>query len=599
MIAIPSFEHVAIVGDDAWLAAEISSLFTRPRRYLTVMDGPRLTRPDYTNEVIRRTNALSLAQTRRVVFANLPADQSCALSERQPAGMFISANTREEARSALRGWTKGPAEKLAWGRDHLGVGLLLARRSKKFLDTAEETSPPINFVSGGTHLLIVCEAGEDLAEVTGSNLAFATDASLLTVPQLPDRDQDQWLEEIYALGSGENVTTRFACIRDRVRTRLPAFDFREYKQVLFITNGFPWGMAMPERPTTHLFAYPDLGRMIVEGIWAASRTGKSARTALLIQSDHIAGSEIEAIRESLKQNQTLVRIQAGPRATVHNVRMLLETVPFDIVVISTHAGDVSGKRVTYKFTDSEGIARCLVVDEAVGFGYDPTTEKVCVQTFCRFHELDGVDWSDSVAKSSLYVGSAISTWSAMGDVQERAKYRVASEEIIRVNGSMGLRMSDDVWLPMMHGFAPGCTPIVFNNACSSWHELSKRFMFPGASAYIGTLFPVTEAEAQAVGTSFFQRELGKSLPVALWASQNHVYERQDRRPYAMCGLPFSSIQRNTIDSIAFLSQYYPRAIATLSRKANTTAIEELRENFIQQKDFLSKEAEILADWIRS
>jgi hypothetical protein len=190
-------------------------------------------------------------------------------------------------------------------------------------------------------------------------------------------------------------------------------------------------------------------------------------------------------------------------------------LPFDIVVISTHTGDVSGERVTYEFKDSEGLSRRLVIDHAVGFGYDPKTDKVLVQQFERFHELDGVNWTDRAAKENLYVGAAITSWVALGDVLERNKYKVTAEKIQRVIGSMALQMHDDLWFPMLHAFSPSCSPAITNNGCSSWHQLSKRFAFAGARAYVGALFPITEAEAQEVGISIFRKHLGVSLPTAL------------------------------------------------------------------------------------
>ena len=423
-----------------------------------------------------------------------------------------------------------------------------------------------------------------------SNLAFATDASFLIIPELPDSEEKEWLEEIYALGSNGNASSRFITIRDRVRGRLPNFQFSSYKQVLFIGNGFPWGIAVPECPTTHMFTFPDFGRSVVEGLYAASHPESGARTSLLIHPGEVPGSEIETIADCLKRNRTLLRVQAGQAATTRNVRMLVETVPFDVIVISTHAGDVSGSRITYEFTDSEGIARRLIIDEAVGFEYDLRSDKVMVEPFNRFHELDGIDWTNSVAKENLYIGTAITSWVAMGIVG-RSKYRVASEDIPRVIGSMGLRMHDRVWMPALHGFAPGCTPIVFNNACSSWHRLSATFMFAGARAYVGALFPVIESEAQEVGTSFFQKEINTSFSKALWTSQNRTYQGQDRRPYAMVGLPFGSIQPNTIDPIAYLSNYYSQAISDCNHSAENTTSHELRDNFLRYKDFLVKDAE--------
>jgi hypothetical protein len=587
MGAIPQFETVAIVGDKPSLVAEIASLFTRPRRYLPVLDGPRMARADWDNEVIRRSNALLKAQSRRVVLADLPSEPAQHLSQYWPEGTCISVTSADEAAAALKSWVKAPRERIVWGSENLGVGLLLARRSKKFLRIAEGASPTTNFVSGGLHLLIVCEMGNELAQVAASNLAFATDAAFLMLPQLGKEEQDEWLEEIYAIDSGGDVSSRFSFIRDRVRHKLPDFQFRDYKQILFVTNGFPWGIAVPECATTHMFSYPDFGRSIVEGIWASQQPSCGARNALLIHPQQVAGSEIETIANLLGKNGTLVRLQAGPQATVNKVQMLVETLPFDIIVLSTHVGDIPGERATYEFKDSEGLSRRLVIDHAVGFGYDPKTSKVLVQQFERFHELDAVDWTDSAAKKNLYVGTAIQSWLDLGDIHERSKFKVYSETIPRVIGSMGLQLHDHIWIPMIQGFPPSCSPMVINNGCSSWHELSKRFTFAGARAYVGTLFPVTEAEAQEVGALIFKQEFGVFMPTQLWVSQNAVYGNQDRRPYAMVGLPFCSIQPNTINSVSYLEKEYRKAIAEYGRKEETSPFPEIKENSQRFKDFLS------------
>ena len=583
---IPPFEIVAIVGDEPRLVAEISSMFTRPRRYLPIIDGPRMNRPDSSNEVIRRCNAIVMAQSRRVVVADLPVDRTQELSRNWPSGTFISVTSAKEVDKALKGWIKCPNEKMDWGSDNLGVGLLLARRSKRYLQTAAGASSPIASVPGGTHLLIACEVGHELAQIAASNLAFAMDATFLAIPQISDQERKEWLEEIYAIGSGSDMSGQFAIICDRVRKRLPEFEFEKFKQILFVTNGFPWGIAVPECTTTHMFSFPDFGRSLVEGIWSAGHESGCTRNVLLIDPQQVEGAEIGRIRKSLTENGTIVRVQSGPMATVNKVQMLMETLPFDIIVLSTHAGDIPGERATYEFMDSENISRCLVIDHAVGFGFDPKTNKVLVQQFDRFHKLDGVDWTDLEAKSRLYVGTAIRSWLGLGDILERNKYKVTSEQIPRVIGSMGLRMHDHIWIPMLHGFSPSCAPIVINNVCSSWHELSVRFTFAGARAYVGTLFPVTDVEAQEVVTSIFQKHLGASLSIALWTAQNAVYESQSRRPYAMVGLPFCSIRRNTTDSLAYVEEEYRKAIDVYARKAEESSFPEVKENSLRFKEFV-------------
>jgi hypothetical protein len=63
------------------------------------------------------------------------------------------------------------------------------------LETIDSESPSTSFVPNGAHLLIVCERGKDFAEVNASNLAFATEASFLMIPELPMNEGTEWLEE--------------------------------------------------------------------------------------------------------------------------------------------------------------------------------------------------------------------------------------------------------------------------------------------------------------------------------------------------------------------------------------------------------------------
>src|SRR5215211_7255574 len=81
------------------------------------------------------------------------------------------------------------------------------------------------------------------------------------------------------------------------------------------------------------------------------------------------------------------------------------------------------------------------------------------------------------------------------------------------------------------------SPIIINNACVSWHELAGRFLFSNARAYIGTLFSVSDIEAEAIVVSLLDKHFGKLLPHALWSAQNAVYGKGgDRRPYLVTGV---------------------------------------------------------------
>lgn len=121
MLTIPSFEHSALVTDDPLLAAQISALFVYPGRYLPVMDGPRMSRPDSDNEVVRRRNALALTAARRVLMGGL---SSSAVDGIRPGWKNCTvADQYCEHLQALRGSVKRPRGSLRWGPDNLGVGV--------------------------------------------------------------------------------------------------------------------------------------------------------------------------------------------------------------------------------------------------------------------------------------------------------------------------------------------------------------------------------------------------------------------------------------------------------------------------------------------
>jgi hypothetical protein len=584
MLQVPSFETVALVTDDDALAARASSLFRRRGRYFSVLDGPRMSTQDADNEAVRRHNALVMTGARQILMGGLP---SAAITVMQSGWKSCTVcDDYEDLVKALRGIVRRPPNALRWGRENLGVGLYVARMQGKELCTDLASSPEQTVVEAGTHLLVACERGDAFAEVVASNLAFASGASFALFPELPEDKREDWLEELYALGDGGNVTGQFNDLAQRARAWLGPLAFARHKTVLFVTAGFPWGISVPEKATSHMYRYPDFGRAVVEGLWASQSAARSSRTALLIDPHTVNGSEIPEINLALRRNGTLIRAATGSAATSTKVQFLLDLLPFDIIVLSSHAGDVPGERITYEYPDADGRQRRLTVDRALGWGYDRVEDKVQVTEYFRFHALDGVDWRDRAAKAALPVGSAITSWIASGGAADREENIIKREPIPRVIGSMAIQLHGGPWLFASHGFAPEAAPLIVNNSCWSWHELSGRTTFAGARAYVGSLMPITDSEAQEVGQALFGRYLGCELATALWLTQRHVYGASARRPYVMVGLPFVSVRPNKADAVSFLNKSYLDSIAHWSDRARLSPHEKVRSNAKRFVSFL-------------
>ena len=576
MLRVPNFEPVVLVTDDNILAARVSALFVRPAQYFPVLDGPRMSRPDADNEIVRRRNAMVMCDPRQVLLGGLPKEAIKGMQEGWKS--YTVSNNFDDHVHALRGVVKRPRRAFYWGPSDLGIGLYQARLEGKEFLPGDAKSPNFGVIEAGRHLLIACEAGNEFSQVLASNLAFSCAASFAVFPELPESDRDKWIEDLYALGEGGDASGRLNLIAQRAHLHLRSIDLSPYKMVLFVTAGFPWGIALRATATTHMYLYPDFGRAIIEGTWASQLAERSARTALLVDPHMVEGSEIPIINRALLKNGSLTRVMRGPAARITRIQFLLDLIPHDIIVLASHAGDAPGERITYEYPDAEGLQRRLTVDRALGIGHEPYDDKFGVTEYIRFHSLDGVDWRDKAGKAALPVGSAMTSWRDIGNARDRKNFIVSNEPIARVVGSMAIKLYDGIWLFTSHGFAPECAPLIVNNSCWSWHELSERATFAGARGYVGSLFPVTDAEAQEIGKALFDRHIGKDLPHALWLAQRDVYGQSARRPYVIVGLPYISIRPNISDASRFLDEKYVDGIAHWEDRAKNSPYEEIRNN---------------------
>lgn len=545
-IKCPALSTDAIISDDPELAAALSSALARRDTYLPILDGPRLTRPDRASEVARRIAPLARAGTKSTLLAGLSEDARAALIDKLPDNHAKVVDFNDVAALSVDP-KRVERPRLVWGRDRIGLGLLTALYSGQLIEFADKRSAGVAVPSKSGHL-VICEAHEPLSEVIAANYAYALNAGLYTFDETDEVESKALLEAFYSIDApGVNAAAERARLSVRMRELVGAVDLPANGSLTFIVRKLPIGVAFPELPGTHLFTYPDLGRAIVNGLAAEQPSTRGTNIAVLVNPQKVAAPEIEAAAKLLPERKIFVRGYEGRGANVRAVSEMVDLFPYDLLLFATHCGDASGFRWTYEFRDSEGIDRKLVVDVAIGVGHTDDEDILRVMQYNRFHSLDGVDWNDPAAKADLYVGSAIRDWSER--VRDKEFEPVLREPLDRVLGSAVLAMADNNYLPMPRALACEGSPIIFNNACVSWHELAGRFMFTDARAYIGTLYPVSDIEAEAVAVALLGKHFGKMLPHALWSAQNGVYgEGSDRRPYVVSGV-FPQRLRSTREDV--------------------------------------------------
>jgi hypothetical protein len=530
----PKLIRTLVMGDNPKLLAQVSCLLAKKGCYLPVVDGPRMTRQDYLAEVSIRGNAAGNMRAKTVLFVGLP-EETCSLFSRQvPASVSKRIALAEEVKETPGLARKLKAEPLFWGADNLAYGLLTALREQRSIAFGPHSSPALPVQTRSGHW-VVCEAGDEHAQVIAANYAYSLGAGLCMVPKVDRRHAEDLLETFYSLYElQESVSDALTRLHQKLRDLSGPLPLVSMRSVTFISNWLPFGVAYPEFPSTHLAMYPQLGVSVLNGFVAEQDDRHGIGCAILVDPQKAEAPEIEAAATLLKDRRVFVRGYVGPAANVLNISRMVELYPYDLLVIATHCGDASGWRWSYEFEDSSGKMRRLEVDTAIGVALsDRGDDKLQVTQLFNFTSLDGVSWHDPQRDSKLVVGSAILDFSKRIDELKP----VLKVPIDRVHRSAVLQMHDNNYLPMHRSIAGHGCPVILNNACASWHRLSETFVLGGARAYLGTLYPMTAYDAESVTIRLFGKHFGKPLPVALWVAQREAYGASSlRRPYVMAGI---------------------------------------------------------------
>lgn len=558
-----------LISDNAFVAAQISCMVARKKSYFPVLDGPRMSRPDAEAEAIRRTNAAARVEAKQIILSGISAEASAELLKRIPRQLVSQITPSGPFGTAADQASKLNPKVLLWGRNKIGIGLLKALRTRSVVAFSEDVEGDA-FVASESGHVVVCEGGNDLSQVIAANYAYAMGASLYVFPEPPESEVDELLDCMYSIYDQSEVSPSDALdeVANRLRSLVGPIEIPPGGSVTFITGSLPYGYGFPEVPTTHLFKYPDLGIAIANGLAAGKRGARRMSTALFLDPSTTDAAEILDARKALLARGFLLRENIGPASNVYETTMMIDLFPYDFLLIATHCGDAPGWKWTYDFTDREGLTHEIVVEKAIGVGrkdYDPRRsvgddELLEVMEQTRFVSIDGTAWNDPRNSESCprqikadfldkimgikrENGHAIAVGrKVLPQIQPKTK-----ETIPRVPGAVALRMFDNNYLPTPQIIAGKGSPIILNNACTSWHNLAGTFTFAGARAYVGTLIPISTTEAQEFTRKFLDRYFGKWLPVGVWRAMGDVYPDGKRRPYVMTGV---FTQRLTADATA-------------------------------------------------
>jgi hypothetical protein len=597
---VPKIEQrwACIAGaDQMLLAAQLSSCFNAADRYFVVLEFPAAALPaedasqkdDIGQMLAKRAatfinNCLAQFQPDKIVLLGLQPTAEPFLRAILPPQKLISVNTEGELLalpflSTTEAIRCRPAQAIE--------GLIAAKLANRRLAFSEDAlNLPARRLTGEKGLILLENDG-GVGGIAVVNYAASIAADIVVVPPVERfellplaRQLQEWADD----RSGPALRE----VREKVTERIKDIDFRRYEFATFFTSGLPYGLILKNTiPFTHVMNGPYCGMFLATAI-AGEAYPAPIGSALVFSPGEFSSDETLDVAERLEKSNFVVTPLIGPEATNENLTNYGSNLPYDLLHICSHGGETDGFFVKHDFNDRDGKPHTLeyfeVVSFAPGGGYEP--DKVRVERKMIFAKLDGVPWTQRpLSMFPRYVGRDM-----MQSLRDDSARLERTPVDVPIALSCHISCFQSFHQGMFDHLAAYASPIIFNNSCSSSHELASSFLATGARCYVATLWRVGDSTAQQAALAFYDSLLGggKVLP-AFSAILRSIDKNQYKDIYILWGLHFTSLARPATKSdqqiIAGLAAGYDMWI----RKLATTKDEEVRRNSFPIVKFLISE----------
>jgi hypothetical protein len=582
------------------LAAVISSYFQEDGLYFPVFEFPPIDAPyepssdfgkdGYIGRVIgdrvahQINNALARIQPESILLLGLTEIEKGYLRALLPLGRLIEINKTDEIPERLP-YAKSKGEPIRCNSSQIIEGFLLAKFARKHLEI-DESAPalPPRHMHGGEGILVV-ENNQNVHDIVAINYAFAINADVVLVPPV-DRQQILSLPRQLRAWSNDNSHHAFEEVKRPISNRIKGINFLEYKFATFFTIGLPYGLIIKNIiPSSHVLKELGCGVFIANNL-VEENEPMVFDSALIFSPQLFSSEETDHIGKILENSNYTVKLLLGRDATVKRLHNYGSFFPFDVLHICAHGGETDGYFVTQEFTDRDGNHHKCEFYEVVGV--EPSSgDMVKVTRKIIFKTFDGFPWMSKPLKGfPHYVFEdmlrTIRSNNNDGLTRVSVDYPIAL--------SCHIQCHDSIHQGTFQSLAGVGHPLVFNNTCSSSHELAVNFIDAGAGSYIGTLWSVGNETAQRAATVFYEEALRQgNLLAAFFAMNNAILNRKYLHIYIFWGLHFSSFRTPSRKSdVKILEALFVGSFGWLN-KIETTVDPEVRRNSIPIVKFLLKE----------
>jgi CHAT domain len=590
---------IVIVPDSRFLlAAQVASYLSRAGVYVPFLWFPDVDHPHegaslfgkdgYLARVlgdrsaIGIANALSRMNISKVIFLGLTEMQKGYMYPHFTRKSAIVEVSSFDEVVAVCGLPLRP-EKLLCRPSQALQGLFLAMSQNKQLGFQQDAGElPDQFTNRGPELVVI-ESGDDIDGIASVSFAFSSSRDVVFVPTV-EKAQVRSVPRIIEKWSRDRSDHEYAQFRRAMLAPLRSVSWSNYRAVTFFTEGVPYGLLISNHvPCAHVLRNLQ-GALFVLHRLLDEYVPRYFGSALLFSPQSFNDEEIDSVDRLMCAKNLITKTVLGRDATVKNLDSYGSYYPYDILHICAHGGETNGYFVLQDFIDREGAQHTIEFYEVVGF--EPaSSQTVVVHRKLIFHKLDGHFWMTPTLKNfERYIFEDLMVALREKDQVTRISYKSP------IALSCHVKCSDSIHQGQFSSLAGFGMPLVFNNTCSSSHELAVNFIHAGARCYIGSLWSVGN-ETATKAAKFFYEELADSGEVlkAFFKMNRSIREGRYSNIYIMWGMSFASFYFPKERSSERLAGAILETFRIWLAKVKGTQDEVVRKNCLRPLQFIAQQ----------
>lgn len=602
-----NFRYVCIAPTKSpVVAALISNYFNEPGTYFPVLVFPNVDQPYAekndsrddayiarvigTRAAVAINNAIARLQPKRIFLAEMNEILKSYIYAYLPKSRCVEINGIENVDAALAFLHRTFDGTLPCRSSDIAQGLLISKYTNRQLRMDEQAQRLTSEHIEDTEGLVVIENEGYSNQLAAINYAFSIRADVVLVPPFDRSELHPVQQLIYEWKKSSSDSARIR-LQEMAVQRVGHIKFSKYSFASFFTAGFPYGLVLDNViPFTHVFTRPQCDLFILNNIGRELFPAPFG-CALAFSPKLFSNEETDDIIKMLEQSNYYVKALLGTKASVKALDNYGGHFPFDLMHICSHGGETTGYYVVQEFLDRNGKQHMVEFEEIVGFS--PTgPDKVRVTRKLIFRRLDGFKWmSDDLKKQQIPDYVLVDMRKAFSLSEESPKtIRVTSDSPIYA--SCHIECSDSIHQGLFNSIACEGLPFIFNNTCSSWHEIAVTFVAAGASGYIGTIWKVGNAVAREAAKVFYKQVLAtEGILNAFYAMNEFVKSTEYQNIYIYWGLHFSTLKTPPGKSDQIVFNALMGSLARWLNKYTTTKDLEVKRNCIPILNFISQEIE--------